>query len=101
MTTLEELLQPSAHHEPDHGIMSDLRPTQLARIAPVSQHGHAIGDALHFRKPVRDVCDRHPGLFQLGDYLEQAIRLARAETGSWLVHDQYAHAKRKRAGDFN
>ena len=81
MATGIELLQIPADHELDEIVVIDRRIVEFAGVAAVAQHGYAVGDAFHFRQPMRNVDDAHARALQSRRSLRRADRFLPAS--SW------------------
>ena len=81
--------------------MVDFFPPQLPRVPAVSQHGHAVGDLLHLRQPVRNVQNADAGALQIANHGEQPLGIARGEARSRLIHDEHTRAQAERAADLD
>ncbi|MGY4425581.1 hypothetical protein ACVWY2_008030 [Bradyrhizobium sp. JR6.1] len=81
--------------------MAQLVPRQFPHRAPVAQHDDAIGTAHDLAEPVRDVDHRDAVDLQVGDHLQQPLRLRNRQAGGRLVHDDHAGIDRERLGDLH
>ena len=90
---------------PDHGrdevVLAHLGHRGGQDQLAVPEHGDVGADLEDLLEVVGDVHDRHAGLAQLTDPLEQALRRAALEGGSGLVEQQAAGARGQRPGDLD
>ena len=70
-------------------------------VAPVAQHGDAIGERHHLFDAVGDVDDADAFGGELADDAEQALALGGREGGGGLVHDEDAGVERQGLGDLD
>ena len=80
----------AADHQAHHPRVVDLFPCELARVAPVAQHRHAVGDLFDLAESVRDVDDAHALPPQLRDRPKQQPGLAVGKAAGRFVHDEHA-----------
>ena len=81
--------------------MINFRALQIAGVFAIAQHGDAVGQFLHFAKPMRNVNDTHAARAQVLDHGEQVFRLALGQAAGGFVHDQHAGIDGQRLGDLH
>ena len=89
------------HHGGDQVVLAHLGHRGGQHQLTVPEHGDIGADLEDLLEVVGDVHDRHAGLAQLADALEQAQRRAALEGRGGLVEQQAAGARGQRPGDLD
>ena len=84
------VLDAASRHQLGQAMIVDLGCGKGADLAPVAQHGDALGDLDHFLQPMTDEHDRHAQFLQAADDRQQQVDLMPRQRRCRLVHEQQA-----------
>ena len=70
-----------------------------ATLSPAAHHHHPIADGEHVRHAMADEDDRHAGVLQAADQVENLSHLPDRDRGGRLVHQHHARLRKAGAGD--
>ncbi len=99
MTGGNFMLDPVAGHQFRQAMIVEIGCGEGADIAPVAQHGHALGDFHDLIEPMADENDGHAEFLQAADVLEQQVDFLPGQRGGRLIHDEQAGIDGKAATD--